>query len=114
MLPTILTVLAVAIVALLIFIAIRPADFSIARKATMTAPAARVFAQVNDFHNWNAWSPWAKMDPACKNTFDGPAGQVGSTFSWAGNKKVGEGRMTITESRPGELVRIKLEFFKPF
>ena len=35
-------------------------------------------------------------------------------MAWAGNKNVGEGRMTIIESRPNELVRFKLEFFKPF
>jgi hypothetical protein len=31
-----------------------------------------------------------------------------------GNKDVGEGRMTIVESRPGELIRFKLEFLEPF
>jgi len=35
-------------------------------------------------------------------------------MSWAGNKEVGVGRMTIAESRPNELVRFKLEFFEPF
>ena len=33
---------------------------------------------------------------------------------WEGNSKVGAGRMTITESRTNEAVRIKLEFMKPF
>jgi hypothetical protein len=54
------------------------------------------------------------MDPVCKNTFEGAAAGTGAIFIWAGNKKVGEGRMTITESRPSELIRIKLEFLKPF
>ena len=35
-------------------------------------------------------------------------------FRWAGNEEVGEGSMTITESRPSDLIRIKLEFLKPF
>src|SRR4029453_9606207 len=39
---------------------------------------------------------------------------TGAVYAWQGNKDVGEGRMTITDSRPAELVRIKLEFFKPF
>jgi hypothetical protein len=39
---------------------------------------------------------------------------VGALFKWAGNNQVGEGTMTITESRPSELIRIKLEFLKPF
>src|SRR5207248_2982956 len=73
-----------------------------------------VFAQVNDFHNWEAWSPWAKLDPAVKNTFEGPPSGTGAVFKWSGNDKVGEGSMTITDSRPNELIKIKLEFIKPF
>jgi uncharacterized protein YndB with AHSA1/START domain len=99
---------------LAVIVAMQPSEFRIERSTTIAAPAPAVFAQVNDFHNWPAWSPWAKLDPEAKNSFEGaPAGQ-GAAFSWAGNSKVGEGRMTITESRPGELVRIKLEFRKPF
>jgi hypothetical protein len=97
-----------------IVIALQPSDFRIERGATMRAPAAAAFAQVNDFHNWRAWSPWEKIDPALKRSYEGPQAGAGATYAWQGNKDVGEGRMTILESRPGELVRIKLEFFKPF
>jgi len=69
---------------------------------------------VNDFHNWEAWSPWAKLDPAAKATFEGPSTGTGAIFKWVGNKEVGEGSMTITESRPSDLIRIKLEFLRPF
>jgi hypothetical protein len=84
------------------------------RSATIAAPATAVFAQVNDFHNWQEWSPWAKIDPAAKNTYSGAARGTGAVFSWDGNSKVGEGTMTITESRPNDLIRIKLEFRRPF
>ena len=69
---------------------------------------------MNDFHNWEAWSPWAKLDPAAKATFEGPSTGTGAIFKWVGNKEVGEGSMTITESRPSDLIRINLEFLKPF
>lgn len=95
-------------------IATRPADFRITRSATMSAPSAAVFAQVNNFHNWEGWSPWAKMDPNAKITYEGPAEGTGAIFRWDGNDKVGTGSNTIIESKPGELVRIKLEFLKPF
>src|SRR6185436_12908890 len=49
-----------------------------------------------------------------KNTFSGPISGKGAGFAWSGNNKVGEGRMTITESRPSELILIKLEFLRPF
>jgi hypothetical protein len=95
-------------------VATRPADFRIKRSAIIPAPPAVVFAQVNDFHNWEAWSPWAKMDPNAKSDFDGPTSGVGSKFHWDGNSQVGEGNMTIAESRPNDLVKIDLEFIKPF
>lgn len=104
-----------AIVAVfLIVAALQPADFRVVRTATIAAPPAAVFEQVNDFQKWEAWSPWAKLDPNVKNTFEGPAAGVGAVFRWAGNHEVGEGAMTITESRPPELVRIRLDFVKPF
>jgi len=95
-------------------VAMQPAEFRIVRTATVAAPSAIVFAQVNDFHKWSAWSPWAKRDPAMKQTFEGPEAGTGAVYTWEGNSKVGAGRMTLTESRSNEWVRIKLEFLKPF
>jgi hypothetical protein len=114
MLIKVLIVIAAIIVAFVIIVATRPSDFRVTRSAAISAPAAVVFAQVNDFHKWGAWSPWEKIDPALQRTFEGPSAGTGAIYRWVGNKNVGEGGMTITESRPGELIRIKLEFLKPF
>lgn len=114
MLVKILLGVAVAVVALVVYVATRPAEFSVTRSAFFAAPAPAVFAQVNELRKWKAWSPWAKKDPQAKETYEGPASGTGAAMSWAGSKDVGEGRMTIVESRPNELVRFKLEFFKPF
>jgi hypothetical protein len=114
MIKKILIGLAIVVVLLVIIIALQPSTYRVERSATMNAPAPVVFAQVNDFHNWNAWSPWAKLDPAMKQTFEGAPAGTGAIYSWTGNKEVGEGRMTITESHPSDLVKIKLEFIKPF
>jgi uncharacterized protein YndB with AHSA1/START domain len=106
--------LAALIVLLVVIVVARPDDFRVSRSTSIAAPPAEVFAQVNDFHNWDAWSPWAKLDPTCRNSFSGaPAGQ-GAVFSWDGNRKVGAGRMTMTDSQPPELIRIRLEFLRPF
>jgi hypothetical protein len=113
-LTTILIVVAVVLVGFLIIVAVQPSDFRVERSATIEAPATVLFPQVNDLHKFQDWSPWAKCDPACKTDFAGPPTGTGSSFHWAGNKKVGEGRMTITESRPNELVKFKLDFLKPF
>jgi uncharacterized protein YndB with AHSA1/START domain len=114
MFKKILLVIVVLVGLFAVVVALQPAAFRIERSATIPAPANVVFAQVNDFHKWDAWSPWAKLDPAMKQTHSGAAAGAGAVYHWAGNKEVGEGRMTITESRPNELVRIKLDFIKPF
>ncbi len=108
--------LALGFIALLFIVVIagQPNEFKVCRSTKISAPPEAVFPHVNDYHRWEAWSPWAKLDPTCKNTFEGATAGIGAIFSWAGNKKVGEGRMTIIESRVGDLIRIKLEFFKPF
>jgi len=97
-----------------VVVSTRPSEFRITRTAAISAPAAAVFAQVNDLHRWKAWSPWAKMDPNAKEVHEGPAAGAGAKMSWSGNNKVGEGSMTITESRPNDFVRFRLEFLKPF
>jgi hypothetical protein len=114
MLKKILIVLAVVVAALVIIVALQPSEFRVARSATISAPAPVVFAQVNDFHKWEAWNPWGKIDPAMKQSYAGALAGTGAIYTWAGNKEVGAGRMTIIESRPNDLIRIKLEFFKPF
>lgn len=106
--------LAALIVVFLIVVALQPASYKITRSAAIAAPAATVFAQVNDFHKWEAWSPWAKLDPSAKNTFEGAPAGTGAIFKWEGNDKVGEGQMTLTDSKPPEQILIKLEFIKPF
>jgi hypothetical protein len=113
MLKKILLAVAAILAAILIAAAFQPSEFRVTRSATISAPASTVHAEVNDFRRWQAWSPWEKLDPAMKRTFAGPAAGVGAVYAWEGNSEVGAGRMTITDSRPGELIRIRLEFLKP-
>ena len=96
------------------FVALQPSDYRVERKATIAAPPSAVFAQVNDFHKWDAWSPWAKLDPNATTKFEVAEAGKGAIFRWAGNDDIGEGSMTITDSVPNELVKLKLEFIKPY
>jgi uncharacterized protein YndB with AHSA1/START domain len=109
-----LIVLAVIVVVFVAIVAMQPSEFRVARQTTIAAPLPVVFAQVNDFHKWPAWSPYEKLDPAMKKTYAGHPAGTGAIYTWVGNSKAGEGRATITDSRPNELVRIKLDFVKPF
>lgn len=110
----ILIALVVIVVGLVTVIALQPARYRVSRSTTIAAPAAVVFAQVNDFHKWTAWSPWEKIDPAMKRTYEGAPAGVGARYGWEGSREVGEGRMTIVASRPSDLIQVELEFVKPF
>ena len=114
MVKKLLAVVAVALVGFLGFVASRPADFRIERKVTVPAPADIVFAQIQDFHAWEAWSPWAKLDPSMKTDYAGAPQGKGAIYSWEGNDKVGKGRMTITDVVPNQSVTINLEFLAPW
>ena len=96
--------LAVVLAGFLTFVALQPSEFLVRRSAVIAAPAAGIFGHVDELRRWKAWSPWAKKDPAAKETFEGPAAGSGAVFRWAGNSEVGVGSMTIVESRPSELM----------
>lgn len=110
----ILAVILIAIIGFCAVVAMQPSEFKITRSATVNAPPEKVFEQVNDFHKWDAWSPWAKLDPAMKTTYSGSQSGQGASYAWTGNDQVGEGKMTIAESHPNEHIKIDLEFIKPW
>ena len=105
--------LALLAVGFVTVVSMQPSEFRVARSTAVAAPPAVVFAQVNDLHAFQTWSPFAKRDPAAKTTYDGPAAGPGSAFSWE-STEIGSGRMTITDSRPHEIVRFRLDFTAPF
>ena len=96
------------------YVATRPDAYHVERSATVEAPPATIFAQIDDLSVWKEWSPWEKKDPAMKRTLSATPSGVGATYAWQGNKEVGKGKMTIVESKPGEKVVEKLEFIEPF
>ena len=103
----------VAVIAIILIVAaFQPAEFRVERRRTIIAPAAVLFDQVNDHKKFEKWNPWQKMDPESKTTYSGTESGVGAIASWKG-KKVGEGSATITESKPGELVRQRMEWKAP-
>jgi uncharacterized protein YndB with AHSA1/START domain len=103
-----------ALAVVLALAAMRPDDFRVQRAERIHAPPERIFAAINDFHRWSAWSPWERMDPAMKRSFSGADSGKGAVYAWEGNSKVGAGRMEILDSTSPSLIRIKLDFIKPF
>jgi len=113
MIKKILVGLLVVIVIFLIVVALRPADFRVERSLTIAAPAQTLFEQVNDHHKFAVWNPFLKLDPNVKNTFSGPDSGVGAVCAWDGNKDIVSGSSTTTESKPGELVRMRMDWLRP-
>jgi uncharacterized protein YndB with AHSA1/START domain len=98
---------------LLVVVAMQPNDFKVSRSATLAASPAALFEHVNDHHKFVVWNPFMKLDPNVKNTFSGPESGVGSVCSWDGNSDIGAGSCTIIESKPGELVRCRMDWKRP-
>lgn len=101
-----------AIIVLLVLVAfLLPRKIHVERSIVINKPIADVFAVVNDFSNFNAWSPWHELDTAATYAYSENTAGKDAWFSWSSkNSNVGKGKMTIMESTPHELVKCKLEF----
>lgn len=108
------TAIALAVLSLLVIAATRPDRLRVVRSARVAASPAAVHALIDDFHHWDGWSPWAKLDPAMQKTYSGASAGPGAVYEWKGNSKVGQGRMEIIASEPGRRVSLQLDFIKPF
>ena len=113
MLKVICLIIFLAIVVVLVLALTKPNTFRVERSTTINASPEKVASLINDFHRWNEWSPWARLDPAMTTAYSGSASGVGSIYEWEGNSKVGKGRMEILSIEP-EKTTIKLDFLKPF
>jgi uncharacterized protein YndB with AHSA1/START domain len=118
MLKFILAIVVIAIVAVLGYAAIRPDSFRVQRSATIKAPPEKIYALIQDFNQWGAWSPYEKRDPAMHRIYGDITAGKGATYAWDGNRNVGKGHMEITETVPPSAtsagkILIKLDFEKP-
>ena len=113
MLKKIAVVVVVLIAGVLVFAATKPDTFRVQRSASIKAPPEKIAAVLSDFHGWQAWSPWEKMDPAMKRSYSGAEKGKGAAYAWEGNGKVGQGRMEVTDAAPSR-VALDLDFIKPF
>ena len=107
-------VIAIVVVGFIALVMMQSEEFHVSRSTTINAPPEDVFPHVNNFHNWNAWSPWAELDPNAEYSFPGPDSGEGAEYHWDGNDDVGAGFMKIVESKPDERVRYELTFIRPY
>jgi uncharacterized protein YndB with AHSA1/START domain len=99
------------IIVLSLFGLVLPQHAHVERNITIEATPAQIFPYVNDFREFNKWSPWAQIDPATVYEFTGPATGVGARMRWhSEHPHVGEGSQEIIESIPERLVKSTLYF----
>ncbi|CAN7629237.1 MULTISPECIES: SRPBCC family protein [Duganella] len=110
--------IAIGVVVLILIVlglaAMQPDSFRVQRSIAIKAAPEKIQPLISDFHNWPAWSPWEKLDPAMKRTYSGAPKDQGAVYAWEGDDKVGAGRMEITGLAQPTKVDIKLDFLKPF
>ena len=113
----ILVLVPLAIVAALTLVLIaasfQPDSFHMERSATLDATPEALFVQVQDHRNFVKWNPFNELDPHVKNTFSGADSGVGAVCSWKGDRNIGAGSSTIIESKPNELVRMRMDWIEP-
>jgi len=90
------------------------ATFTVERSASIAAPPQTVYDLLVDFHKWPQWSPWEELDPGMERTHSGAEAGAGAKYAWSGNRKAGQGDMTITDAQAPSKVQIALNFVKPF
>jgi hypothetical protein len=89
-------------------------SFLVERSTVINASPDKIHPLINDLREWRTWSPWEGADPDLSRTYTGPSTGVGASYAWSGNRKAGAGSMTITDSKPGQIVVLDLVFTKPF
>ena len=114
MLNTVAITLVILIGAILIYASTRPDSFRIERSITIQSTPEKIFPLINDFHQWESWSPWEGIDPQITRIYSGAQEAKGAIYDWSGNKNIGRGRMEITESVPPSRITIKQYFITPF
>lgn len=105
---------AAVVIVILMMAAMKPNTFTLSRSIAIDAPPEKIAALLTDFHQWQSWSPWEKLDPGMQRSFSGADKGVGAVYAWQGNKDVGSGRMEIVEAASPARTVVKLDFVEPF
>jgi effector-binding domain-containing protein len=105
----IIGVFVLVLIGLFLLVAIFLSDnVHIRETVEIEAPVNVVFANVNNFNNWQKWSPFQEKDPEMLITYEGPAEGVGATMKWISSE--GDGYLKHTEVVPNISIRSDLNF----
>ncbi len=109
----VLGIVAVLVAALLLYASTRPDYLHVERSVDIAAPPENIFPLIDDLHEWVRWTPYNK-DPDMRVTYSGAVSGPGAHYAWVGDKRVGEGEITLKETtQPNKLI-FDLHMIKPF
>ncbi|MCB9359789.1 MAG: GyrI-like domain-containing protein [Flavobacteriales bacterium] len=92
-----------------------PSNYKITRSIKIAAPIDVVFNQTSIYTNWDAWSPWAKLDANAKYSIENDNQEVGAAMSWVGDpESVGTGGMVTSEIEKNKKFYYDLTFVSPW
>ena len=108
-----LIILAVAVLAVLAYLALVDGRFRVERKLEIDAPAQFAFEAVADLKSWPEWSPWLLHESEAEIAYSDDCRQRGGYYTWNG-KRLGAGKLTHLELQPYSRIAQQIEFLRPF
>lgn len=90
------------------FIAVQPNSYNVFRSRTIKAPLEVVFSNINDFKNWEDWSPWIENDPTINITYGNQTSGSGGSYTWISEE--GNGEMKTLLSTPYDSINMEMKF----
>jgi hypothetical protein len=87
-----------------------PSEKLVSRSRLIDAPDSVLYNQVVKLDNWPNWSAWHRLDSNMKIEYSPNVSGVGAWYTWSGNDKVKNGRMTIISTVPNQMIVDKMEF----
>ncbi len=113
MVTPILIVLAILVLAVLVYLLCLKGEYEIRQSLVMKGTPDKIFDKIRDLKSWPDWSPWLIHEPETKLDYSENCQEEGGYYSWDG-EHIGAGTLThVTHQRPNVLQE-KIEFVRPF
>lgn len=113
MLKKVLLGLGILLGAVLIYAAVKPADYFIKREIVINKHAEAIFPYLASMKKADEWMPWKEADPHVKNTYSGPEAGIGSVSSWESTGQMGVGKAEVIAAIPNEKITTAITYTKP-
>lgn len=109
----IIIILLIIIIGSCTYVAVQPNNYDITRTRTIKAPVELIFNNINDFKNWEAWSPWIEKEPTIQISYPEQTSGVGGSYSWTGEEGVGSMKTLMVSPYDSISQEMKFEDFPP-